>query len=363
MSRARRSWMAGLRRLTDGVRGLTRSPGDGTPILTRVTPAEFTGRIMGTYYVLTLTRMRRSCSAERAHQAASDALRRVETLMSIYRTDSEVASINRADHRDWIPVDGDTAAVIRMACDISRASGGAYDITVAPLVNLWGFGPGGIASRPPDSTELATLRGQVGMDRLEVRLNPPAVRKRDPRVTVDLGGIAKGFAVDRAGMALEDLGVSAYCLEVGGEIRVRGRNPHGRAWQVAIETPDAFRQQQSHRIVSLTHGCVASSGDYRQCFEHEGRRYGHVLDPRTGSPTAGEVSSVTVLDESCARADGWATALMVLGGAAGMAVAGRERLPACFLLRSPEGIVERCTPAFQALPQSARDGRRRPADG
>ncbi len=303
-------------------------------------PASFSGRIMGTCYGLTLVDLPHRVDAGALHEQARLVLEGIEARMSTYRQDSEITRFNATDRTDWFAVSPETARCVVMAIEIAGRSGGTYDITVGPLVNLWGFGPPPRPAGIPDPVQIEQARLQTGMERMDARLNPPALRKSDAGVRIDLASIAKGFAADRAAEALESAGVEHYCLDVGGEVRVRGHNPHGRAWQVAIETPTAG-QRCVQRMVPLHAGSIATSGDYRIFTEREGVRYAHLIDPRTGRPACHDLVSVSVLDASCARADAWATALCVAGPKEGAALAERERLSALFILRTPDGFIER----------------------
>jgi thiamine biosynthesis lipoprotein len=234
-----------------------------------------------------------------------------------------------------------------MAQAMSRRSGGAFDVTVAPLVGAWGFGAGASARGAlPGIDELAA---PVGWWQLTVDTRAGHVRKSIAGLQVDLSGIAKGHAVDSAALALEALGVARYMVEAGGEIRTRGRNAEGRPWQIAVERPDAW-PQQVHRIVPLQGLAMATSGDYRNFWEVDGRRYCHEIDPRARAPIANRVASVSVVHEECMFADAMATALIVLGLERGLALAREQRLAALFIVREPGGALrDVASPAFLAL--------------
>lgn len=302
--------------------------------------ARFSGRVMGTSYALTLAGRTSSAGLlEDLHRGVAAELHRIEALMSTYRPDSEVSRFNAARGEAWLAVSPETARVVADAIDIGRRSGGAFDITVGTLVGLWGFGPGGQPGRVPGDDDITAARLHVGLDALEVRLDPPAIRKHDPLRRIDLAGVAKGFGVDRAAAVLDARGVEDYLLEVGGEIRARGRNALGSPWRVGIEAP-AVESRAIHRVLPLANLAVATSGDYRIFFDHQGRRYSHIIDPRTGRPVCHGVTSVTVVHPSCMHADAWATALTVLGPHEGLAVARREKLAALMLVQNAGALRE-----------------------
>jgi len=311
----------------------------------------FTGATMGTQYSVKVVGSPGGVDVATLEKDIQAALDRVDALMSTYRSDSELSRFNAFDRTDWFPVSAATAEVVEAAVDVGRLSSGAFDVTVGPLVNLWGFGPKkGPAERVPSPAEIEEAKNQTGLHHLEVRLDPPAMRKDLPGVYVDLSGVAKGFAVDQVAGLLERRGVENYMVEVGGEVRTKGRNLQGRPWQIGIESP-VVGVRSLQRVVGLEDAAMATSGDYRNYFEVRGVRYSHMLDPRTGRPIAHPLASVSVLDSSCMRADALATALLVLGPEEGYALAEKEDLPALLVIKSDDGFVEKATPEFEKLLQ------------
>ena len=310
-----------------------------------------TGPTMGTQFTVKVVRHPGAVELAILEKEIQAELDRVDALMSTYRADSELSRFNAFDRTEWFPVSAATAEVVATAIDIGRLSGGAFDVTVGPLVNLWGFGPSKEpAERVPSPEEIEEAKNRTGLDHIEVRLSPPAVRKDLPGVSIDLSGVAKGFAVDQVAGLLERRGLENYMVEVGGEVRTKGQNLQGRPWQIGIESPVAgVRSLQ--RVVGLGDDAMATSGDYRNYFEADGVRYSHMIDPRTGRPIAHRLASVTVLDRYCTRADAWATALMVLGPEEGYALAEKEDLPVLLVIKSDAGFVEKATPKFEKLLQ------------
>ena len=197
----------------------------------------------------------------------------------------------------------------------------------------------------PTDDQIAAAQADVGWQSLEVRLQPPALRKGKPGVHVDLSAIAKGFAVDEISRLCASHGIADYMVEIGGEVRTRGRKRDGTEWRIGVEAPVAgVRALQT--VVEVGDAALATSGDYRNFFEADGRRYSHEIDPRTGRPITHELTSASVLAEDCMRADAWATALMVLGPDDAYQVAVEERLEVLLLIRTPTGLEERTTPGF-----------------
>ncbi len=304
---------------------------------------ELSGPTMGTRYNVKLL-AREPLASDEAERDIAGLLERLEQAMSTWREDSEISRFNRYQGDDWFAVSPDFAHVLAAAIEVSELSGGAFDVTVAPLVDLWGFDARQTAGLPSDE-QIAAAAERVGYRKLEVREAPAAVRKAVPGVWVNLSAIAKGFAVDKLAGYLETRGVRDYLVEIGGEVRTLGVNERKSAWRIGIERPISG-ERSVQRVITPRDRGVATSGDYRNFFVHEGVRYSHTLNPRTGRPVTHDLASVTVLDETAMRADALATALLVLGPEQGFALATRLGLPAYFVVRDAQGFSERYTAAF-----------------
>ena len=309
----------------------------------------FGGPIMGTRYTVKIARLPRELDLATVKAGVEKRLEAIDAAMSTYRPDSEVSRASRYDETDWFPVSEETAAVIETARRIGVLSGGALDITVAPLVNLWGFGPDKQREDVPGKAEITAALASVGSDKLEVRSDPPAVRKLHPRTQIDLSAVAKGFAVDEVARNLDSLGLESYMVDIGGELRTAGEKAPGVPWRIGIETPLELGREVA-KLVPLRDQAMATSGDYRNFFMREGRRFSHTIDPRTGRPVTHALASVSVITSTCMEADALATALMVLGPEAGYQFAAEHNLAAFFIVRSSDGaFAERATPAMQEL--------------
>ena len=289
---------------------------------------------MGTSYRVTVPEPLPATAAALAAIAVSE-LERVDALMSTYREDSELSRFNRHDSTDPFPVSPQTIEVLSVAMQVSEATSGAFDVTVGPLVDAWGFGPVE-AAEPPSNEQVAQLRSRTGWSKLELNTGERTIRKAVPGLRCDLSAIAKGYAVDRVASALEGLGCRDYMVEVGGEVRAAGSNAAGDPWRIGIERPDPSGRTVQ-RILQLRDESVATSGDYRNFREDNGVRQSHILDPRSGRPVAIGVTSATVLDASATRADAFATALRVLGEAEALALAEREDLAVYLVVQDGEG--------------------------
>ena len=286
--------------------------------------------------------------AAEAHATVERELGHVVARMSSFEPGSELSHFNRHAAERPVAVSSELAQVIAAAHSVSEASDGHFDVTIAPVVDAWGFGPGGVRVRP-EADDLARAREAVNWRALELDAARGTLAKGNPRLAIDLSGIAQGYGADRVAQALERLGFTDYLVDICGEMRARGLNAHHQPWRIGIERPDA-PARAVHRIVALDGGALATSGDYRIYFEQDGNRYSHEIDPRTGAPARHALASVSVVAADAASADAWATALFVAGPQAGYELALARGLTAYFIERRGDGLAERSTPAFAALP-------------
>jgi len=298
---------------------------------------ELSGETMGTRFSVKLSPAPPAADRSRLQGLIEQRLQAINAQMSTYLPASDLRRFNDSRSTEWQPVPADLAALVARAQAISELTGGRYDITIGPLVDLWGFGSGGVRDRPPTDGKIAALLPQIGHRNLSVREDPPRLRKQVPELAIDLSSIAKGWAVDQLSALLLDEGFPNHLVEIGGETRGHGTRADGSPWRIAVEQPDSIGREV---LAVLTPGndAIATSGDYRNFFEHEGQRYSHTLDPLSGRTIRHRLASVTVLAGTCADADAWATALMALGDEAGPALADRLSLRALFVIRQPEGF-------------------------
>lgn len=308
---------------------------------------EIHGSTMGTTYSVKLVELPPDLTADALKAQLDARLDTVNALMSTYRPDSELSRFNASRSTDWFSVDPELAGLVARAQSIGALSGGAFDVTVGPLVNLWGFGPDAHPFRVPDQQTIEETRARVGHDKLDVRDQPPALRKDHPELYVDLSAIAKGYGVDQVADQLDRLGVTAYLAEIGGEIKAKGTKPGDQPWRIAIERPEAT-SRTVYRVVALEDDAMATSGDYRNFYEQDGRIYSHTIDPATGRPVAHALASVTVITEDCATADALATTFLVLGPERGLSLAESLGVGAFFVTRAGEDYAHSATTAFEA---------------
>jgi thiamine biosynthesis lipoprotein len=318
---------------------------------------EFAGSAMGTTYAVTVVGARTgTAGGRRAQGCIDDVLAKVERHLSTYAASSEISALNRNRSDDWIRVSDALFAVIAAGHRVSVESGGAFDITVSPLVRLWGFGANGLRDAapelPPSPEFIHDAAAATGYTWLELRSLPDrAVRKARAPLELDVNGIAPGYAVDRISGCLTRAGSPSHLVELGGEVRAAGKRADGGSWRVAIERP-VPGARQAYVGVTLSDLAISTSGNYRD-FQRlpDGRTISHTIDPRTGEPVRHALASVTVVHARAELADAYATALMVLGLDEGYAFAQRLGLPALFLERigQSQQFRERATPEFEPL--------------
>lgn len=311
------------------------------------------GAAQGTTWHVKLVMPRAAFDAETLQSRIEAELDTIDRQMSTYRTDSAISRFNRAPAGEWFEVSRSVAGVVAASRAISKKTSGAQDVTVGPLVRLWKFGPSANSTdapkskfRPPSDDQVAAARERVGYLKLDVRPNPPALRKQVGGLEVDLSSIAPGYTVDRLAKLLQKRGVENFLVELGGELRAAGKREDGSAWRVAIERP-LVNKRAMEAALPLVDAAMATAGGARHFFEHEGRRYSHIIDPGTGRPAEHVLSSVTVAAETCMEADAWDTPLAVMGVERGLACAEKNGVAALFIRNEANGDEVRATSAWQ----------------
>lgn len=295
---------------------------------------QISGQTMGTTYSIQWSDDK-NISLEKLEHDINLRLEQINQLMSTYISDSQLSEFNQSRDTGWHAVDKELAAVVTTALDICQKSDGAFDITIGPLVNLWGFGANEVNFQFPSKTEINIAKRSIGCQHLETRLSPPAINKKLATLYVDLSAIAKGYAVDEVANILNGYQIQNYMVEIGGEVKAKGIASHGDHWRIGIETPHVNRGSIVD-VISLNNISVATSGDYRNFFEHNGERFSHTIDPKTGYPIKHKLSSVTILHHSATLADAWATAFMVMGANKSLEIAKTNGLTGLLIRRYGE---------------------------
>ncbi len=314
---------------------------------------ELRSAAQGTTYHVKFVAAPNAVDAHALQAEVEKQLAEIDGQMSTYRDDSEIGRFNRAPAGEWFAVSRGTAVVVAASRKISEKTGGAQDVTVGPLVRLWHFGPGESGGnstkaefKPPSDAQIQSARKRVGYEKLDVRMNPPALRKQVDGMEVDLSSIASGYTIDRLSEIVEKHGIKDFVAELGGELRAAGRRADGSPWRVAIERPIAERRELE-MAVPLVDGAMATAGGSRHFYEYAGHQYSHIIDPATGRPVEHALSSVTIAADTCIEADGWDTPLVVLGPERGNQCAERYGIAAMFISHGEQGDVVRTTSAWR----------------
>jgi len=302
-----------------------------------------TGPTMGSTYSIKYVRQAGLPAAAEVQVEVEKILAEVDRQLSTYRSDSDIERFNQLPANRCQAMPPSVVELVRVGEQLSEQSDGSYDLTVEPLLNLWGFGPQARDEKVPSAVALAEVRQRVGHDHLRIKGNQLC---KDAAVEVDFNSIAAGYAVDRIAARLEALGIHNYLAEATGELKAAGRKLDGSPWRIALEEPRDDRQV-AERIVTIDGYGLSTSGDYRNYFEQGGQRYSHTFDARTGAPVAHALASVTVIHPSAMMADGLSTLLLILGPERGWDYAQKHDIAAFFVMRADKGFVTRTSQAFE----------------
>jgi FAD:protein FMN transferase len=308
----------------------------------RNTESELSGATQGTSYHIkvVLPGTGKPITAEDLRPQIEAVFSDIDIKLSNYRDDSEISRINQQNTTEWITVSPEIAELVNIAQQVYERSDGCYDLTINPLFDLWGFSKH--QNRVPDDEEIRQALQHVGMNRLEVDTSHPRLRKKDPLLLIDLSSIAQGYTVGVLSRLLEQQGIQNYLVEVGGEMKVKGRKANGNHWRVAIEKPTPYTQEVE-RVLDIHQQAgtaIMTAGTYRNFFEDKGQSYSHILNPKTGRPVTHPLLSVTVLHEDPTWADAWDTALLCVGGQQARTIAETEHLKALLISREGETLQE-----------------------
>lgn len=310
------------------------------------------GETMGTSYTIKyLPENQNILPAQQAKQEIDGLLEEVNRQMSTYRPDSEISQFNHhIEANQDFPISDDFAQVVHQAIELNRFTQGALDITIGPLVNLWGFGPDK-NHHSPTPAELAEIAPYIGIDKIQLNpTQPKTLRKSTRGVYLDLSSIAKGFGVDKVANYLENKGIHHYLVEIGGEVRAKGHNASGQVWQLGIEQPQMVQGQDIQIVLPLSNQALATSGDYRNFKTDEtGKRIAHIINPISQQPITHKLASVSVVADDAMTADGLATGLFVLGEQKALELAERENLAIFLIIKTEQGFERKMSSAFQRL--------------
>lgn len=292
------------------------------------------GQTMGTTYHIKFVGAEQMPNEQLLQAEIDLALEKVNDQMSTYRKNSELSQFNQMAMASTIKVSSDTATVIKTSIELYHKTNGALDITLGPLVNLWGFGPDKRPIKVPSPELIAQTKAKTGIEHLSI--DGLKVSKSNPDLYVDLSSIAKGFGVDKIASLLAKYQPKGYLVEIGGEVSLYGVKADNSAWRIAIEQPDVD-ERQIQQVIEPGNMAMATSGDYRNYYEEDGQRFTHIIDPRNGYPVDHRLASVTVLHSQSMIADGYATAMMVLGTEAALALAKEQNLAIMLIEKQAQG--------------------------
>ncbi|EKT4569168.1 FAD:protein FMN transferase [Pseudomonas sp. GD03817] len=301
------------------------------------------GPTMGSSYSIQYVREPGGPEPAQVQRAVETILHDIDHHYSTYRGDSIVSQFNRLPAGQCLALPPDMLALVSLGQHLAEQSDGAFDLTVEPLLDLWGFGPQARHQQVPEPQALAQVRQRVGYQHLRVKGRALC---KDAPVQLDFNSIVAGHAVDLIAARLQAMGVSSFVAEATGELKAVGRKPDGSPWRIALELPREDRQI-ARQVIPVNSLSVSTSGDYRHYFEQNGRRYSHTFDARLGRPVEHDLAAVTVLDASALLADGYSTLLLILGPQQGWDFAVAHDLAAVLVTRAEGGFVSRATPAFE----------------
>ena len=309
---------------------------------------ELTGLTMGTSYSIVAVDHDRKVDKGVLAGAVNTALADVNARMSNWDAGSEISQFNAQAGTGTVAVSDELAQVMAAANQVHKDSEGQFDVTVGPLIDLWGFGAGAGADHAPSDAAIAAALRQTGQERV-LNIGAGSLQKREPGAEIYLSAIGKGYGVDRVAQAIRGLGLTDFMVEIGGDLYTSGRNPDGQPWRIGIETP-APGAQGLQDVANVSNAGMATSGDYRNFFEQDGVRYSHIIDPTTGRPITHRTVSATVVTENAMLADAWATGMLTLGRERGLAIAESLDLAVLFIDQATDGtFTEVASSPFKAL--------------
>jgi len=303
------------------------------------------GLTMGTTYSIKIKTNKDDINKKIIHDEIEEILFKINQSMSNYIKESELSIINLSKKSDWQSVSDDLFTVINHAKKISVITEGAFDITIGPLVNLWGFGPNKFDNKIPAPDIIKSVKENTGFQKLLLDKSHKRILKSNPNLYMDLSGIAKGFSIDKIALYLDKKGFENYLIEIGGELLAKGENADKKIWQIGIENPNDIGSTVEN-IIQLNNVAMATSGDYKNYFEKDNIRYSHVIDPVTGKPIKHKLVSVTVLDYSAMNADALATGFMVLGPEKTLSLADRLKIPVYLIIKNNDNFEKKYNDYF-----------------
>jgi len=313
--------------------------------------AEIKGNTMGTYYLISLVEVPKSIKLDKIKSEIDKTLFKANKILSNWDKDSEISKLNDKKIIRPIKVSNELMEVMKQANLINLKSKGFFDITLDPLIELWGFGykkNKTIKKVPSDNQILQTLSLVNQADLIKINQNKNELLKKDKNLTINLSAIGKGYGIDLIGKKLKILGVNNFLINIGGDILTSGFNKKKKDWVIGVENPN-LKEKLIKEIINISNKGIASSGDYKNFFSEDGRKYSHILNPVTGKPIEHSTKSVTVINSNAMNADGWATALLAMGSSKGLKVAEKEKIAVIFIDEKENELIKIKSQEFKKL--------------
>ena len=312
--------------------------------------AQIKGNTMGTYYFIEVIDVPVELKIKNIELEVKDTLKKANKILSNWDKDSEISIINKTNKTTAIKISDELNEVFKTAKEINAKSNGFFDLTLDPIIELWGFGYKSkqmqVIPRDNQIKNILSLIGQKSF--LKVNFDNNELIKKNKDIKINLSSIGKGYGIDLIGKKLDQLGINNYIINIGGDILTKGYNSKKENWVIGIENPN-LKEKLIKEIVNLTNKGLATSGDYKNFFTKDGKRYSHIINPKTGKPIKHSTKSVTVIHENSMKADGWATAFLALGSLEGLKIADKEKIAVLFIDEIDNKLIKFKSIAFKNL--------------
>ena len=310
------------------------------------------GKTMGTYYIVNVVDPPKNVSKKKLKVEVSKTLEEINKKLSNWDNSSEVSFLNQNKTLLPVIISEDLFNVINASNLIHIKSEGFFDITIDPLIELWGFGYRNKKKKVPSQIEIKNALKLVNQSKV-LQLNPEnlSITKSNKDVSINLSSIAKGYGIDLIGQKLEKLGIENYLIDIGGDILTKGKNKVDKDWVIGIENPNLIKRLIKE-IVNITDKGIATSGDYKNFYEENGVQYSHILNPNSGKPIIHNTKSVTIIHDNAMMADGWATALLALGSIKGLEIAEKNEIASLFIIKEKNNFIKIKSSEFKKLSKS-----------
>lgn len=312
--------------------------------------AKIKGNTMGTYYFIEVIDVPVELKIKNIELEIKKTLKKANKILSNWDKDSEISIINKTDKTTAIKISDELNEVFKTAKEINAKSNGFFDLTLDPIIELWGFGYKSKQMKViPKDNQIKSILSLIGQKSfLKINFDNNELIKKNKDIKINLSSIGKGYGIDLIGKKLDQLGINNYIINIGGDILTKGYNSKKENWVIGIENPN-LKEKLIKEIINLTNKGLATSGDYKNFFTKDGKRYSHIINPKTGKPVMHSTKSVTVIHENSMKADGWATAFLALGSLEGLKIADKEKIAVLFIDEIDNKLIKFKSSAFKKL--------------